>query len=87
MNVDTLVAWGVKVLKWLDEPRPTGRELDADVEVAVVDRSGGDDDLSITHRRRARTVTRHAEHGVPSAQAALLLHLLHHARVLDIERG
>lgn len=29
MNVDTLVAWGVKVLKWLDEPRPTGRELDA----------------------------------------------------------
>jgi hypothetical protein len=30
MNVDTLVAWGVKVLKWLDEPRPTGRELDAD---------------------------------------------------------
>lgn len=30
MNVDTLVAWGVKVLGWLDEPRPTGRELDAD---------------------------------------------------------
>jgi hypothetical protein len=30
MNVDTLVAWGVKVLKWLDAPRPTGRELDAD---------------------------------------------------------
>jgi len=30
MNVDTLVAWGVKVLKWLDEPRPTGRELDSD---------------------------------------------------------
>ena len=30
MSVDTLVAWGVKVLKWLDEPRPTGRELDAD---------------------------------------------------------
>ena len=30
MNVDTLVAWGVKVLKWLDEPRPTGRELDGD---------------------------------------------------------
>ncbi len=30
MNVDTLVAWGMKVLKWLDEPRPTGRELDAD---------------------------------------------------------
>jgi len=30
MNVDTLVAWSVKVLKWLDEPRPTGRELDAD---------------------------------------------------------
>jgi hypothetical protein len=30
MNVDSLVAWGVKVLKWLDEPRPTGRELDAD---------------------------------------------------------
>ncbi len=30
MNVDTLVTWGVKVLKWLDEPRPTGRELDAD---------------------------------------------------------
>jgi len=30
MNVDTLVAWGMKVLKWLDQPRPTGRELDAD---------------------------------------------------------
>jgi len=30
MNVDTLVTWGVKVLKWLDDPRPTGRELDAD---------------------------------------------------------
>lgn len=30
MNVDTLVAWGVKILKWLDEPRPTGRDLDAD---------------------------------------------------------
>ncbi|MEA3341292.1 MAG: hypothetical protein U9R15_15115 [Chloroflexota bacterium] len=30
MNVDTLVTWGVKVLKWLDEPRPTGRELDSD---------------------------------------------------------
>ncbi len=30
MNVDTLVAWGVKVLNWLDEPRPTGRELDSD---------------------------------------------------------
>ncbi len=30
MNVDTLVVWGVKVLEWLDEPRPTGRELDAD---------------------------------------------------------
>ena len=30
MNVDTLVAWGVKVLTWLDEPRPTGRELDAE---------------------------------------------------------
>jgi hypothetical protein len=30
MNVDSLVAWGVKVLKWVDEPRPTGRELDAD---------------------------------------------------------
>jgi hypothetical protein len=28
MNVDTLVAWGVKVLQWLDQPRPTGRELD-----------------------------------------------------------
>ena len=27
MNVDTLVAWGVKTLTWLDEPRPTGREL------------------------------------------------------------
>ncbi len=26
----TLVAWGVKVLKWLDEPRPTGQELDSD---------------------------------------------------------
>jgi len=30
MNVDTLVAWGVKVLKWLDEPRPTGRAIDPD---------------------------------------------------------
>ena len=30
MSVDTLVAWGVKVLKWLDEPQPTGRELDAE---------------------------------------------------------
>ena len=30
MNVDTTVAWGVKILKWLDEPRPTGRELAAD---------------------------------------------------------
>jgi len=30
MNVDTLVTWGVKILGWLDEPRPTGRELDAD---------------------------------------------------------
>lgn len=30
MNLDTLVTWGVKVLKWLDEPRPTGRELDLD---------------------------------------------------------
>lgn len=30
MSVDTLVAWGAKVLQWLDEPRPTGRELDAD---------------------------------------------------------
>jgi hypothetical protein len=30
MSVDTLVAWGVKVLQWLDEPRPTGRELDAE---------------------------------------------------------
>lgn len=30
MNVDRLVAWGRKVLAWLDEPRPTGRELDAD---------------------------------------------------------
>jgi hypothetical protein len=27
MSVDKLVAWGVKVLKWLDEPRPTGREV------------------------------------------------------------
>lgn len=27
MNVDTLVAWGVKTLVWLDEPRPTGRPL------------------------------------------------------------
>ena len=25
MSVDTLVAWGVKVLLWLGEPRPTGR--------------------------------------------------------------
>ncbi len=30
MNVDTLLAWGLKVLAWLDEPRPTGRDLDAD---------------------------------------------------------
>ena len=30
MNVDTLVAWGAKALSWLDEPRPTGRELDAE---------------------------------------------------------
>jgi hypothetical protein len=30
MSVDTLVAWGVKVLQWLDEPRPTGRELNAE---------------------------------------------------------
>ncbi len=30
MNVDTLVAWGGKVLNWLDQPRPTGRDLDAD---------------------------------------------------------
>jgi hypothetical protein len=30
MNVDTLVAWGQKVLAWLDAPRSTGRELDAD---------------------------------------------------------
>ena len=30
MNVDTLVSWGAKVLKWLDEPRSTGRELDSD---------------------------------------------------------
>ncbi len=30
MNVDTLVDWGVKMLKWLDDPRPTGRELDPD---------------------------------------------------------
>jgi hypothetical protein len=30
MSVDKLVAWGVKVLKWLDEPRPTGRELALD---------------------------------------------------------
>ena len=28
MNVDTLVAWGAKVLAWLDEPRPTGRPLE-----------------------------------------------------------
>ena len=28
MSVDTLVAWGLKVLAWLDNPRPTGRELD-----------------------------------------------------------
>ena len=30
MSVDKLVAWGLKVLPWLDEPRPTGRELDAE---------------------------------------------------------
>lgn len=29
MNVDTLVDWGLKVLQWLDNPRPTGRDLDA----------------------------------------------------------
>lgn len=29
MSVDLLVAWGAKVLSWLDEPRPTGRTLDA----------------------------------------------------------
>jgi len=28
MSVDTLVAWGMKVLGWLDDPRPTGRDLD-----------------------------------------------------------
>jgi len=28
MNVDTLVAWGMKVLAWLDDPRPTGRDLE-----------------------------------------------------------
>jgi len=28
MSVDTLVAWAVKVLRWLDDPRPTGRDLD-----------------------------------------------------------
>jgi hypothetical protein len=33
MNVDKLVSWGMKVLEWLDEPRPTGstgHELDID---------------------------------------------------------
>lgn len=30
MNIDALVAWGTKVLQWLDHPRPVGRELDAD---------------------------------------------------------
>lgn len=30
MNIDTLVAWGAKVLAWLDEPRPTGRLLEAE---------------------------------------------------------
>jgi hypothetical protein len=28
MSVDTLVAWGLKVLVWLDDPKPTGRALD-----------------------------------------------------------
>lgn len=28
MSVDSLVAWGGKVLGWLDNPRPTGRDLD-----------------------------------------------------------
>lgn len=28
MSVDTLVAWGLKVLAWLDDPKPTGRDLD-----------------------------------------------------------
>lgn len=28
MNIDTLVCWGEKVLKWLDDPLPTGRALD-----------------------------------------------------------
>jgi len=28
MSVDTLVAWGLKVLRWLDDPQPTGRDLD-----------------------------------------------------------
>lgn len=28
MSVDSLVAWGVKALGWLDNPRPTGRDLD-----------------------------------------------------------
>lgn len=28
MSVDTLVAWGTKVLGWLDDPRHTGRDLD-----------------------------------------------------------
>lgn len=30
MNVDTLVAWGMKVLQWFDERCPTGRGLDSD---------------------------------------------------------
>ena len=30
MNLDALVAWGVKVLQWLDDPRPVGRPLDAE---------------------------------------------------------
>lgn len=28
MSVDSLVVWGVKALGWLDNPRPTGRDLD-----------------------------------------------------------
>lgn len=28
MSADTLVTWGVKMLRWLDDPRPTGRDLD-----------------------------------------------------------
>ena len=39
MNVDTLVAWGAKVLAWLDEPRPTGRPLDVQLSAFVCEQA------------------------------------------------